>query len=249
MRRPARLPPARRLTKRRPLPALADPTTPRTRFWTAVRSLLSFVGIARTTVVETTESRTKSRRRPLQLRRLVLLFAALCVAPPVALATNFGSSASGYRLAEDSYPGVAKLNLSYAASDGVNHTVINVYNPTDLLGAILNNQTNCADSLGHDVCVLDANYGTTGWYGITECIGTSFGSHPNMRCTRSRVRLNLTYYSFWQNFPRHLVCHEMGHSVGLQHRGSGSTCLYTPAFGPFPNYWDAHDNAHVNAHY
>lgn len=175
-----------------------------------------------------------------------LLAALLSViqASPAA-ASNFGSGNDGIYLAEDSYPLVARLNLSGAFVAAVDYTSASVYNPTDLSSSVVGNQTNCVDSLGHDVCAFDYTYGATGWLGIYDCIGSFSGAHPDMRCSRGRVRFNLTYPDTAAN-AESLACHEMGHAVGLRHTYLTSSCLVQDGF---PVNWNAHDIAHVNAHY
>lgn len=180
-------------------------------------------------------------------------FASLFAAPLVlaaagtAAASNFGSG-GGIYLAEDSTPAVAKFSLTNAYVNAVNAVVNNIYNPTDLNGTLQANQTNCADSLGHDVCAFDDTYGVTGWDGIYDCVGTVTGSNPTARCSRGRVRFNLSAPGSAAALS--LACEEMGHAVGLLHTESQqySTCLIRPVNTNY-TWWSPHDIAHVNAHY
>lgn len=166
-----------------------------------------------------------------------------------AVAVNFGSEAGGVYLAEDSTPLIARLNLTNGYVNAVNAVSTNIYNPTDLNGTVQGDQTNCADSLGHDVCAFDDPYGLTGWLGLMDCVGTVTGAHPDARCSRNRVRFNLSYADA-VNFPLSLACEEMGHAVGLRHDFSGAytTCMIRPV-NTLYTWWSPHDIAHVNAHY
>lgn len=144
--------------------------------------------------------------------------------------------------------GIAEFSLTSQVSTNVNWVKNNVIDPTDLSSTRYTNQTNCADSLGHDICVFDEFYPPeVNWYGAADCVGTQSGNDPNRTCSRSRVRINLTNGG---QPTQPVVCHEMGHSVGLRHRTDVSSCLWN--LGPpssNSSVWDAHDKAHVNTKY
>jgi hypothetical protein len=83
-----------------------------------------------------------------------------------------------------------------------------------------------------EVCA--ANYGRTGWVGITRF--RTRGEH----ITAATIRLNDYYQSNPRQFPeistakarRATVCHEMGHTLGLAHGGGASfktSCMYIDA--------------------
>ncbi len=77
-------------------------------------------------------------------------------------------------------------------------------------------RNNCSETTG-EVHVCNANYGATGWAGLTEM--TLNGQH----IVKMRVRLNDFYTT--ARFRRLVACHELGHSVGLAHRTQSTSCM------------------------
>ncbi len=66
-----------------------------------------------------------------------------------------------------------------------------------------------------DISVFDGNYGDTGWGGLAE-ITTTSGNH----ITHGHARLNY-YYAASSTFKQGIFCHEVGHTVGLDHADDG----------------------------
>jgi hypothetical protein len=110
-----------------------------------------------------------------------------------------------------------------------------------------------------DVWVMDRNYGP-GVAAWTECPTNNSGSggtHPNFWCRGQVVRYNAFFYlsmtGFYDN-PQQvetIVCHELGHTVGLRHPADTfdpSTCMGAPGQGR-PTTYSAHDVAHINSRY
>lgn len=141
------------------------------------------------------------------------------------------------------------------------------YSPTDLdLNWNPNGSTTCTSAAGVDLCMYDFNYGSTGWVGRTDCIGTVTGANPAAECSKHRVRLN--EFNSPPNYPTgagtstYNICHEVGHAVGLRHRfvsmqgGGPQTCLrtlgeITGAGGNWTSYTflAADETSDINAHY
>ncbi|MFY1669367.1 matrixin family metalloprotease [Plantactinospora sp. WMMB334] len=46
-----------------------------------------------------------------------------------------------------------------------------------------------------------------------------------------------------------IVCHELGHTVGLRHSTSAGTCIYTYPTAATTTGLEAHDLAHINTQY
>jgi hypothetical protein len=78
-------------------------------------------------------------------------------------------------------------------------------------------RSSCAETSGNEVHVCNANYGATGWAGLTEL--TLNGQH----IVKIRVRLNDYYVT--RTLRRLVACHELGHSVGLGHRSTPTSCM------------------------
>ncbi len=93
--------------------------------------------------------------------------------------------------------------------------------------------------------VCDDNYGNTGWGGIADIVVDS-ANHIQA----GRVRLN-TYYSWTYGTARSTWCQEIGHVMGLDHRGTTGTAQDDPdscmSYNPnFPEYPDGHDIDQAN---
>ncbi|BCJ70487.1 hypothetical protein CS0771_00310 [Catellatospora sp. IY07-71] len=151
----------------------------------------------------------------------------------------------GYEDADAHVPG--------AASE-TNWVISSVYNPT-----VLSVYRDEADAYP-DVWMYDANYGylsgVTGW---VECppdnTGTG-GSHPNRWCRGQRLRLNSYFYWYDSGVydtidqRRNVICHEMGHTLGLRHRtDTRASCMWTYAGDGGGSTLDAHDTGHITARY
>jgi len=96
----------------------------------------------------------------------------------------------------------------------------------------------CAETSG-EVHVCNANYGATGWAGLTEA--TLNGQH----IVRMRVRLNDAETP--AVYRRLVSCHELGHSVGLGHNTRSTSCM-KPGAGSRPHP-DATDYAELDVIY
>lgn len=69
-----------------------------------------------------------------------------------------------------------------------------------------------------DVRWRDYSYGDTGWHGTTSCIDPGIP----WTCDLFRIRLNLSSMGTAANLWRSLGCHEIGHTVRLDHRTSAT---------------------------
>ncbi|MBU2698571.1 hypothetical protein [Pimelobacter sp. 30-1] len=86
--------------------------------------------------------------------------------------------------------------------------------------------------------------GVYGLIGITACYRTV----ANGRCDQQVVRISTTWFDY-RGTPgdRFVVCHELGHAIGLIHRNTGSGCIWTGTGISTLNNYTAHDLGHINA--
>ncbi len=170
---------------------------------------------------------------------------------PQVSATNFGSAGTGGTsgltngvwLTGDPLWSVAKRALTAAYSTGVNDALWDEYAPTDLTLTV-SSPSSCSDD-DYDLCVFDDNYGDNGVNGWNACAGVTGGSHPNQVCSLDWVRINL----FYGPPPKRIACHEIGHSVGLQHTSDQASCMKSTGDGGNSEVLTSHDKAHLNAAY
>lgn len=190
---------------------------------------------------------------------VVLSVPLVLAAGTSANATNWGSIAcSGtprncVSLANNQTHAIRFDNLGNNVT-GIDDAVIwslnNNYDPTDMTA-----YRDESDTLP-DVWVSDNNYGAlNGVVAWAECPTANTGvggSHPTMWCRGQFVRFNSYYNLGYYNTGierQQLACHELGHTVGLRHRTSTASCMYTYAGGGADDILDGHDVAHINARY
>jgi hypothetical protein len=89
-----------------------------------------------------------------------------------------------------------------------------------------------------DVYVRAYNAGDIGYSGWVDCRpdAEQGGNHPFHHCADQQLRFNTFYPHQYDttNEARSLVCHELGHTVGLQHPSSDTGSCMT-----------AHDYSHL----
>lgn len=101
-----------------------------------------------------------------------------------------------------------------------------------------------------DVWVYDLYYGTTGIIAWVDCPASNSGvggSGTSRWCRGQILRYNATY----QNYAvgSQIACHELGHTIGLRHRTTTGSCMYTYGDILAANTLDSHDISHVEAGY
>lgn len=178
---------------------------------------------------------------------LVAVLAVVLVATASgAKAANFGSAGTagtfgltnGVWLQVNSTWTVAKVSLEAGTANAVDSVMSTQYGPT-----VLNVSVSTASCASYDTCVSDSWYGANGAAGWNQCAGTTAGSHPNQTCTQTFVKVNLSY-AIDEDV---VVCHELGHSVGLRHTSSTTSCMYTSATTVY--VLEPHDIGHIDGHY
>jgi hypothetical protein len=100
---------------------------------------------------------------------------------------------------------------------------------------------------GFDVCLMDADYGNNGVLGWVQCpTNVASGSHPNMQCDLPLARLNEFFSGATGQYN---TCHEIGHTVALQHTSDSSSCLKTASSGGSSATYSSHDRGHLLIEY
>lgn len=141
---------------------------------------------------------------------------------------------------------VGKRVLTSTYEGGVNNAALGQYGPTDLTVSVFI-ASSCGDNpdRAYDTCVYDENYGNNGLNGWNACAGSTSGSHPNQTCSKQWVRINLAY----SPPANRIACHELGHSVGLQHWGEQGSCMKTTSAGGTSSVLHQHDRDAINQRY
>ena len=108
-------------------------------------------------------------------------------------------------------------------------------------------ETDVSTTLAHtsnfrEVIIRNSDYGATQWNGSYSCLDLD-----GTVCEEGEVKINLYFGPYDDTESRHLVCHEVGHALGLAHQFDPDSCMKQGA-------WDAteyqlHDDLKVNANY
>jgi hypothetical protein len=129
-------------------------------------------------------------------------------------------------------------NLSGAMTSAEDWVRSNDVDPTDL-------GTYNIVSQSADVVVRDLDYSTycgLDWYssshgGGTTGLTTCDSLLANGRCSTHSIRYSTNYTSIASTSQRRgLACHETGHSIGLTHATSSSSCMVLGATNPAQGY-------------
>ena len=81
-----------------------------------------------------------------------------------------------------------------------------------------------------DVMVMDGYYGTSEYAGWTQCTdGAAYGGSGRYRwCQPQLIMYNLSRTGYFFNGGsrrRMIACHELGHTLGLQHTSATASCM------------------------
>jgi hypothetical protein len=188
--------------------------------------------------------------------RLRTLAAVLLLGAAALLVSgcNFGSGedptppASGVWLQSNSTYSVRLVAMTSTYSTGAKKALDEEYNPTHLNVNRVDRSESCQSAASDtywDVCVFDNNYGDNGVNGWNDCVGSTSGAHPNQTCEHQYTRIN----QYFSPPAKRVACHELGHSVGLQHTGNADSCLMRTLDGGTSSHLSDEDIGHLDGAY
>lgn len=118
-----------------------------------------------------------------------------------------------------------------------------------------------AYSSTNDVRVSEGNWGSNGAWAWTACATTLNGagsrpadghSHGHNWCKPQLLRWNLYYAANYSTADQRkaIACHELGHTMGLQHTSDTASCMKDPpTTTPLATSPTQHDKDRLNEHY
>lgn len=194
------------------------------------------------------------------VRRSLALCAALCLLlSGTVSASNFGSNTAAYQTVAHACDTTTSsqcianngLHSYFLSTVEANQAAATRYACSSVYEPVY--EVSCSEgtsSTNVDVVVYDGLYGT-GFWGWTACASTASygGSDPNRYCFPQVLKYDLSNQGEFnlQSEQRYLGCHEFGHSLGLRHSSSTSSCMYTSAASS--QVLTSHDVSELNSHY
>lgn len=146
-------------------------------------------------------------------------------------------------VADDGSHTIYNFNLNAGWQSATAYAITSVYDPLPQITALW---TTGSDD---DVYAYNANYGLTGIWAWTQCVSgaTYGGTDPSRWCKPQWLDYN-TSYAQTASQAQAISCHEMGHTLGLQHsnESSGSCMIKNQRT---INILSAHDKSMIAGHY
>lgn len=164
---------------------------------------------------------------------VVAVAVGILVGAATAFASHWqGPKAGGSNVRFDS------CELSNNSHDALHSNDSHDIEPTDITSSIYHS----CDTV--DVRINDWPFGTDDPYGWYEC----HQYHSADNCDHGHAHINTSYDFIPEDYDRtlSLVCHEIGHSVGLGHAGQDGSCMVAVGW---PKHFTDHDGDAINSHY
>ncbi|HEX5040515.1 MAG TPA: matrixin family metalloprotease [Candidatus Limnocylindria bacterium] len=99
----------------------------------------------------------------------------------------------------------------------------------------------------------DSTYGFNGAAGWVDCPASApqGGANPDHWCQQQWMRFNLTYTTYFDDTASRnsTACHELGHTLGLNHGPATTGSCMTANTPNGSTTIDAHDVAHINGYW
>jgi hypothetical protein len=176
--------------------------------------------------------------------RTVLTGAAVAVAafalvPQAASANNFGNPPGCCYWADNSNQTWYPWSLTTGSLNALRYAM-----GTRLESTVMTTDEFQSQDANTDVVAVDVEYGTDPshyWWGLWTCDTLVSGS--SILCNKGTLRLNLS----WGTPTTAVTCHEVGHSVGLDHSTDADSCMQ--AVAGTANDYNAHDRSHIDGFY
>ena len=155
-------------------------------------------------------------------RHLFLLLALLVTAGLVVPQAGAGHRFGGHWRSNGTPFNVRFIDSAQDSWTNVMQAAAAEWSESDVLNAVIEPGSDsrkvrrrCPPATGA-VRICNFNYGNTGWVGFTTAVVR--GKH----FVRVSIKLNSTYLG---KKNRKVMCHEMGHGLGLGHRADPSSCM------------------------
>jgi hypothetical protein len=162
-------------------------------------------------------------------------------------ATALGSHWNPANAVYGSLAGQGSAPVDFTQCDLTNgvHSAFHTINDQDIAPThITPNGTHACSTI--DVGVGDDNFGS-GSFGFMHC-----HSHVGANCDIAHAHMDLSNPSIPEDPFRTLktVCHEVGHTLGLEHRASiANSCMWAGLELNNQMHFDSHDVNVINSHY
>lgn len=171
-------------------------------------------------------------------------------------ATGLSGACSSANITDNKSVTFVWIDLQTDVHDAAGYTRTQLLDPTDLDTSVVDTQTDQTD-----VVVLDRYYtdyceaelgvqwttdAHTGLFGLESC--GHLGANTGDRCGQASVRVSNVYTDYHSDpSDRYLLCHEIGHAIGLRHRHA-SGCMENCAEASAASYTQ-HDIDHFNSNW